>query len=624
MGVTIQGHHGSTLEVEEGGLTIHLPKQVFGKAWQAVKSHLLEAIGQEGLIVFTQRVMTQRAEGADAPRWKETLIDVLSWVLFLLKVPMKHALVNLWPQIDWCGINRIGSSEYHNAHGGRRAWAPAQLMALLILMFLYGVSYETQIVTLVQENIVWCWFCGFSLFGPFPRHDALYEFRKRLGVARFEQLLTLVVHACLEAGLVKNELVHFDLTDVTASAHRFSPYERAVILARALSRYLELVWSEQQPEAAFPEALRQLAVEVALEVLPHKALEQVASEKIEGSLEKWEAQAMESTPAWQASSDVMVEELVSEQASAQQASAQQASVEQASVEQAFPELADIPVTGLRTWLAGIAKQIIQRLPHARGDQEARVGRTTNYTWFCGYLMGFVVDNLHQVITAVAWGAGNVKQSVLFIPAFKEHIKRLGKPEAVAVDSAFDDPDVHAYLDEEGIVGHVTSRAHAQPKDGGYGTDKLSWSQDEGHPFCPAQQPLQPKGKPQQGCQTYEGSACHECALYARCYPSGEGEPKRFSIKPDEHRRWQENRQHCQTEAYKEAHKARFVAEGRFGLAKSNHHAAKAPYRSDEMNHIAALIIAIVMNYRLLVRHTSQKHSLQKHSLQKHSLSNQRS
>jgi hypothetical protein len=36
----------------------------------------------------------------------------------------------------------------------------------------------------------------------------------------------------------------------------------------------------------------------------------------------------------------------------------------------------------------------------------------------------------------------------------------------------------------------------------------------------------------------------------------------------------------------------------------NHGAAKAPYRSDEMNHIAGLMIAIVMNWRVLARHRS--------------------
>jgi hypothetical protein len=236
-----------------------------------------------------------------------------------------------------------------------------------------------------------------------------------------------------------------------------------------------------------------------------------------------------------------------------------------------------------------------------------VGRTTNYTWFCGYLLAFAVDACRQIITAVAWQSGNARQAKMLEPVMEAHIERVGKPKAAAADSAFDDPGVHTYLDDKGIVGHITTRHHAKPKDGGYGTDLVTWNENvdgepSEHPLCPNQQPLTPKGKPRNGRQFFEGTACAGCQLYKQCYPSGTGQPKQFSLDPKAHRRWQENREHCQTEEYKAAHRKRFVSEGRFGLAKMNHHGARAPYRSDEMNHIAGLMIAIVMDYRILARY----------------------
>ena len=107
--------------------------------------------------------MSQREARDDAPRWIESQIDGLSWLLFFFKVPKEHELVRLWYAIDWKEINRLASPYYNNAHGGRPAWSPAQLTA----MFLYGVPHETGVVRGIQENIVWCWFCGFALFGPF-------------------------------------------------------------------------------------------------------------------------------------------------------------------------------------------------------------------------------------------------------------------------------------------------------------------------------------------------------------------------------------------------------------------------------------------------------------------------
>ena len=217
---------------------------------------------------------------------------------------------------------------------------------------------------------------------------------------------------------------------------------------------------------------------------------------------------------------------------------------------------------IREHLVVLSKKIIADLPHTRGDSNARVGRTTNYTWFCGYLIGFVVDDAHQVITAVVLGAGNTKQAHLFQPAIEAHISRVGIPEEVAADSAFDDHQIHIFLDEKEIVGHVTTREHSKPRDGGFGTDRVTWQNEI--PICPDNKPLEPISKVKKdGSQTWQGTACCECQFYSRCYPSGEGKAKRFSLNPEEHRRWQQNRGHNQTEEYKAAQNARFVSEGRF-------------------------------------------------------------
>lgn len=586
MGITIQGGGQSSLSVETERLVICLPRQVFGKEWIGLVAQMLQAISHRQVISGPQRIMTQRGEGEDAPRWKQACIDVLSWLLFLLKVPLGHGLVALWQAIDWAVINQICAPVYRNAHGGQHAWAPAQMVALLVLMFLYGMPYETTLLVQVKENIVWCWFCGFSLFGPWPDHSSLYEFRQRVGAARFEQILTLVVQACLAAGLVSNELVSFDLTPVVASAHRWSPYERAVILTRALIRYLELGWAEQRPAEPLPEALRLLAAEVALEVLPHKALDTVQPERVVDSVEHWTAESETQTTPWQVEVEAAVE-----------------AVGPASEDQALPEPND---ARLRLRLVQVAKALLAYLPHTRGDADARVGRTTSYTWFCGYLLGFAVDSGYHIITAVVLALGNVKQCTLFQPVMAAHRQRVGDPQAAALDSAFDDPDVHAYLDQAGIIGHITSRDHTPPADGGYGTDRLKWDERAWIVRCPNGTPLEAKGKAHQGRQTYVGTACPTCPLYKQCCPKGEGEAKQFTLEPAHHRRWQENQQHCQTEEYKEAQSQRFVEEGRFGLAKTNHHGAKAPYRSQAMNEIAGLMIAIVMNYRVLARHQAQE------------------
>jgi len=585
MGAIIQSAGLSELRWDAQRLVICLPRQVLGAMWDTLVERLTEVWRSRAFIAWTQPAMTVRGSEPDAPRWKVYPLDVLSGLLFLLKVPANHELARLWATIDWSAINALCAPLYNNAHGGPHAWAPAQMIALLVLMFLYGVPHETTLLCRVQENIVWCWFCGFGLFGPWPDHSTLYTFRKRLGTELFEQVLTIAVQACIEAGLVANELVHFDLTAVVASGHRWSPYERAVILSKALILYLELVWADQMPQESFAEALRVLAAEVALEALPHKTLDGIAPEWVVQSVADWDAQAGPEQTAWQTTLDEAVQGALP--------AADAPPLQSAAIEQTKP------------WLLRVARRILEELPHTRGDQDARVGRTTSYTWFCGYLMGFVVDGLHHIITAVAWGVGNVKQALLFRPAMERHRQRVpGKPKGVVIDSAFDHPDVYAYLDQEGIEGYITSRDHAKPRDGGFGTDCLVWPPTEWEVYCPHGTPLQPQGNGRSGRQAFVGTACEQCESYARCYPSGGGEPKQFTLEPAHHRRWQQNREHCRTDEYKVAQKARFVEEGRFGLAKMNHGAGKTPYRSDEMNHIAGLMIAAVMDWRILARHYS--------------------
>jgi len=580
MGAIIQGAGTSELRWDAQRLVICLPRQVFGAMWDTLVARLTEVWRSRAFIAWTQPAMTVRGSEPDAPRWKVHPLDVLSGLLFLLKVPTSHELARLWAVIDWSAINALCAPLYHNAHGGPHAWAPAQMMALLVLMFLYGVPHETTLLRRVQENIVWCWFCGFGLFEPWPDHSTLHTFRKNLGVELFERVLTIAVQACIEAGLVANVLVHFDLTAIVANGHRWSPYERAVILSKALIRYLELVWANQTPQEPFPEALRILAVEVALETLPHKTLDSVDPERVAQSITDWDAQTNPAQTAWQ----ITLEEAI------------QGELPAAGV----PPLQATAAERTKPWLLRVARRILEQLPHTRGDRDARVGRTTSYTWFCGYLLGFVVDGLHHIITAVAWAAGNVKQALLFRPALKQHLQRVpGRPKGAAIDSAFDHPDVYACLDEEGIEGHITSRDHAKPRDGGFGTDCLVWHPTKWEVYCPHETPLQPRGNGRSGRRAFVGTGCEQCELYARCHPSGGGEPKKFTLDPAHHRRWQQNREHCRTDEYKAAQKARFVEEGRFGLAKMNHGADKAPYRSDEMNHVAGLMIATVMNWRVL-------------------------
>lgn len=126
----------SHLSLKPSGLTIYLDvKALLPKLWFDLHSGLT---GQTELGWLRQpfQVMTAEADGPGAARWKQSCFDALSWLIYLLLGPADHPLVKLWAEVDWAAINRLGQAAYENSQAGQRAWAPAQMMAILLLYFM--------------------------------------------------------------------------------------------------------------------------------------------------------------------------------------------------------------------------------------------------------------------------------------------------------------------------------------------------------------------------------------------------------------------------------------------------------------------------------------------------------
>lgn len=594
--MTLSYGHASFAQCDERHLTLHLSAELFdAHLWDAIKAWFQTKAGASHWLGAPFRVMTAEEDVPGYPRWKQIGVDVLSWIIFHLLVPPGHALVELWPVIDWAAINRVCAPLYKNSQSGQRAWAPAQLFALLVLYFVLPVASECGLLRLVAIVPLYRWFCGFGVFTRLPDHSTLHTFRKNVGVARFEAILTLVVLRCLETGLVANKLAYFDMKGVPASARAWTPYERAVLLSQALLRYLELSERGQAPDEALPEALRQLASEVAIEVLGNKRLRKdpQAPSRVLKSVERWQQRQAErpGQALWEMGLEDAVQALLAKEAPAVEAEAASPPPE--------PE-------AQRGWLKRAAQRLKERLPHARGDLDARVKWTSRVALLCGYWLGFLVDGLHGVITAVRVVPLDVVQRSQMLEALDAHQERVGAyPEAVAADSAQDYYPVHQGLDKHGVQGHIASRDH-QGTGGGFGPSHFSLDQD-GQLRCPAGKALTP-GPPRKddGRRPYKApsAGCAGCALKSECLPRGQQPdgPRVIHLEPHAHQRWLQNREHTRTEEYKAAQKKRFASEGQFGLAVRLHGADKMPYRSEPMNLIAGLLTGISMNLLLLTRH----------------------
>jgi len=598
MGATVVSN-GSVIGFNEQQVIIHLDRKLFTPWHWALVT---------GLILHLQRLVAGvREEGAGLEGaswlgqlwhrpWRHSALDLLSQLLYLVLIPADHFLVRLDREVDLSFVDEECADCYQWQPGqpGRPPW-PAQLMfRLLLLMFLCGVPFETQLVLELQANLLWRWFIGLGVLEKVPDHSTLHTFRKRLGPERFVRILARILVLCQEWGLIANLHLYFDCTAVLASATAFTPYQRAVLLALAINRYLELLEAQQVPDPSTGSgqapslvvSLRQLVSEVALEAVGSDSLQKVRSEQMTKSLARWleKAEAMPREPQWQEPLTEAVTAVVAQETPPRD----------------------------RQGLLRLARRLLAALPHARGDLDARLGRTSNWQVFCGYLAGYVVDGLFGIITALVFATGNAWQAALLSPALAQHRACIvGQPGDMTIDSAFDYPEVHQVLAAAGVKGYVASRDHRGPE-GCFGPERFTWT-EEGRLLCPRQGSegeMQPLRTYDDGRVTYQGTACGDCPLRGRCVGQEKSGPRTLTIHPKDHRHWLANRAANQTEEYKQAQKRRLAWEKVFGHGNTYHHGDKAPYRSQPMNQIAEVMTVIASNLEKMVRYGNRAQSLQ--------------
>src|ERR1017187_9192187 len=96
------------------------------------------------------------------------------------------------------------------------------IVKLLLLLFLYDIPSERELMEQIRARLDFLWFLGFDLETDIPNHSVLSPARARWGTPGFEQLFVQTVHQCVQAGLVNGRLLQVDSTMVKANAHKDS------------------------------------------------------------------------------------------------------------------------------------------------------------------------------------------------------------------------------------------------------------------------------------------------------------------------------------------------------------------------------------------------------------------
>ena len=110
---------------------------------------------------------------------------------------------------------------------------PPVILKMMLLLILYNVRSERELMDTIPERLDWLWFLGFDLDDEIPDHSVLSKARSRWGMAAFKTFFERIVWQCVDAGLVDGSKLFMDGCLIQANASNNS-----VVNKESLTRYL--------------------------------------------------------------------------------------------------------------------------------------------------------------------------------------------------------------------------------------------------------------------------------------------------------------------------------------------------------------------------------------------------
>ena len=503
------------------------------------------------------------------------------------RVPAGHLLRQVSAVLDLSFVLPAVCHLY--GRSGNVSLDPRLIMKMLLLLFLYNIPSERELMEQIRVRLDFLWFLGLELDGEIPDHSVLSKARARWGEEVFEQLFLRMVQQCVQAGLVNGSLLHTDSTIVKAQASKDSVVVSSPELVCALRQAyqaqtdkLQVLPAELQPGAAMAEA-HTLAPEPT--ATPSPATVGGADPQAPAPIELPTTQPLENQPA-----------------------------------QAAPSTAAAPTPGLRVLpsvsvpaapkptdtKAGGKQLPVNRTHISTTDPEAELARNKSGVTELNYKEHRLVDDAHGVITAVAASGSNVPDGTQLPALYEQHLATTGLKRAqvtLAGDHHYGTASNYIFCAQEGVRAHLgDASAHLEER------GKLPLSQ---FVYEPAQDRLRcPQGhylichqdRPEEQAKVYlieDAARCGGCALRKQCTQSQRGRSIQRHVQAD---LVAAARAEANSPAARYSRKRRqHVMEGSFADAFNNHGAKKARWRGLARQKIQSWLIAVVQNLRVLLR-----------------------
>lgn len=148
------------------------------------------------------------------------------------RVPRDHLLRKIEQKIDFDFIYKEVQETYGD--NGNVSIPPPVILKMMLLLILYNVRSERELMETIPMRLDWLWFLGYDIDSEVPDHSVLSKARARWGMEAFRSFFERVVWQCVGAGLVDGRKIFVDSSLVDANASHNS-----VIDTRSLKVQLE-------------------------------------------------------------------------------------------------------------------------------------------------------------------------------------------------------------------------------------------------------------------------------------------------------------------------------------------------------------------------------------------------
>ena len=161
------------------------------------------------------------------------------------RVPKSHILRKIQEQIDFDFIYDEFKESYRG--NGNVSIPPPVILKMMLLLTLYNVCSERELIETISLRLDWLWFLGYDLDGEVPDHSVLSKARTRWGVEAFRNFFERIVWQCVEAGLVDGSKIFVDSSLVDADASNNS-----VVDTQSLKVHLREKFKKLEPRLEAP------------------------------------------------------------------------------------------------------------------------------------------------------------------------------------------------------------------------------------------------------------------------------------------------------------------------------------------------------------------------------------